>query len=103
MNGINSIRLDLNTARYNSATAKKRVSHIDELKNSTETDKKKQDKKQIIKEFELQSNTSQGKEAIVIAKADNMTYRASLLNEIVNKMSGLEKTASPGQYIEYYA
>ena len=102
MNALNTIRLDLNTARYQSAVAKKKVAPVEVLKNSTETDKKRQFKPQLIKDFDSRKNSSQ-QSNLIISNMDDKFYRANLLNQIVNKMSGLENSVSPGQYIEYYA
>lgn len=103
MNGINSIRLDLNTAKYHSASARKKIPPVEELKNATETDKKKQFKTQLTNEFDSRKNHSQEHSELILSSSNNKLYRANLLNEIVNKMSGLENRPSPGQYVEYYA
>lgn len=102
MNAINTIRLDLNTARYQSAVANKKVQPVEVLKSSTETDKKRQFKSQLINDFDSRKNSRQ-QSNLIISNTNNKFYRAYLLNEIVNKMGGLENNASPGQYIEYYA
>ena len=102
MNALNTIRLDLNTARYQSAVAKKKVAPVEILKNSTETDKKSGFKPQLVNDFDPRKKSSQ-QSNLIISNTDDKFYRANLLNEIVNKMSGLENRASPGQYIEYYA
>ena len=103
MNGINSIRLDINTAKYYSTSAKNRVTPVEEVKNSTEAEKKKQFKTQLINEFDSGKNPSQKKSELILSNSDNRFYRANLLHEIVNKMSGLENKPDRGQYIEYYA
>lgn len=103
MNGINTIRLDLNVAKYHSATVRKRVASVEELNNSTEADKKKQYKTQLINEFGFSKESSTQQSGLIISKNDDRFYRANLLNEIVNKMRGVEKTIRPGQHIEYYA
>ena len=103
MNGISSIRLDLNTAKYYSASAKNKVTPAEEVKNSTEAEKKKQFKTQLINEFDSRKNPSQKKSELILSNSDNRFYRANLLNEIVNKMSGLENKPDRGIYIEYYA
>lgn len=102
MNVVNTIRLDLNTARYQSVIAKKKVPAVEVSKDSTETVKKRQFKSQLINDFDSRKNPSQ-QSNLITSDTDNKFYRANLLNEIVNKMSGLENNASPGQYIEYYA
>lgn len=102
MNAVNTIRLDLNTARYQSAVAKKKVAPVEVLKSATENDKKRQFKSQLTNDFDSSKKASQ-QSNLIISNKDNKLYSANLLNEIVNIMSGLEKNASPGQYIEYYA
>ena len=102
MNGINSIRLDVNTARYDAAaTSKKRVVPLAAIETATEADKKKQFKTDLNNEFNSRKEQSNKRSELLLS--DSKYYRANLLNEIVNKMSGLEKSASPGQYVEYYA
>lgn len=101
MNGINSIRLDLNAARYQSASANKKIPPVDEVKNFTETEKKKQFNTQEIIEYEPRKEP-QRQPVLIISDNDNNYYRAGLLNEIVDKMSGLEQNTSPGQYVEYF-
>lgn len=100
MNGISFYKLDLNAAKYQSATAKKQVPPVEELKNSTETEKKKEFKTQLITEFD--SHKESKNPVIILSENDIKNYRANLLNDIVNKMSGLEDNSSPGQYIEYF-
>ncbi len=102
MNAINTIRLDLNTARYQSAVAKKKVLPVEVLKSSTGNDKKRQFKSQLINDFDSHKNSSD-QSNLIISNTNNKFYKANLLNEIVNKMSGLENNPSPGQYVEYYA
>lgn len=101
MNGINSIRLDANTARYNTTASRKKVSPVEELKTTTEADKKKHFKTELNKEFNSRRNQSENNSELLLS--DSKYYRANLLNEIVNKMSGLEDRTSPGHYVEYYA
>ncbi|MBL1140583.1 MAG: hypothetical protein HND53_00960 [Proteobacteria bacterium] len=102
MNGINSIRLDLNTARYSSAVARGKVSAIEKIDTATEANKKKQ---QLRTRLSDESNSKQNQFAKrpELLLSDSKFYRANLLNDIVNKMSGLEEGTSPGHYVEYYA
>jgi hypothetical protein len=101
LNGINSIRLDANTARYDFATARKRVAPLVELKTTTESDKKKQFKTELNNE--LGSSKKQSNNYSELLLSDRKYYRANLLSEIVNKMSGLDNRIKPGQFVEYYA
>ncbi len=101
MNGINSIRLDVNCLRYDSATAKKRIVPVSTVESSTEADKKKTFKTEFYND--LNSRKEQSEQRSQLLLSDSKYYRANLLNEIVNKMSGLEERSSPGQIVEYYA
>ncbi len=102
MNGINSIRLDINTVKYNSsAGAQKKVIPLTELKSSTEADRKKPFKIELNNEFDSSKDQSNNRSELLFS--DRKYYRANLLNEIVNKMSGLEQRTKPGHYVEYYA
>lgn len=101
MNGINSIRLDINTSRYDSVSAKKRVVPVVEVESSTEADKKKTYRSDFNNEFSSRRESSERRPELLIS--DGKNYRADLLNDIVNKMSGLEERPSPGQFVEYYA
>ncbi|GEM_PF-6477230 len=102
MNGINAIRLDNNTARYDPAAAgRKRITPLVELKTTTESDKKKQLKTELTNGFN--SGKKQSNIPPELLLPDRQYYRANLLNEIVNKMSGFDERIEPGQYIEYYA
>lgn len=102
MNGINPVRLDLNAARYSSAVARSKVSPVEESSTATEADKKKQQLR-IQSNNEFNSRKHQPAKRPEVFLSDSKFYRANLLNEIVNKMSGLEEGPSPGHYIEYYA
>ena len=102
MNSIHTIRLDLNAAKYHSATAKQRVTQVESVNTSTETDKKKQNKTQYIRDYEPQKEIVRT-EANRKPNISSYNYRANLLNEIVDKMNGLEKKSSPGQFVEFYA
>ncbi len=102
MNGINSIRLNVNTARYDSAAAsKKRIVALNALETATEADKKKQFKTELNNEFNSRRNQSESNSQLLLS--DSKYYRANLLNEIVNKMSGVENHTRPGHFVEYFA
>jgi hypothetical protein len=101
LNGINSIRFDVNTARYTDASPRKKILPVGELKSATETDKKKQFIKQL--DNNLDSNQKQSNATSELLLSDGKYYRANLLNEIVNKMSGIEPRHYPGHLVEYYA
>lgn len=101
MNAINSIRLDVNTARYDAASSRKRVAPVGELKSATDADKKRQFKTELKNEFSSNKNQSNGRSELLLS--DRKYYRANLLSEIVDKMSGLEQRSKPGQYVEYFA
>ncbi len=101
MNGINSIRLDINTARYDPVAARKRVAALVELKTTTESDKKKQFNTELTNGFSSRKNQSNNPSELLLS--DSKFYRTNLLNEIVNKMSGIDDRTEPGQYVEYYA
>jgi hypothetical protein len=102
LNGINAIRVDTNAARH-AATAshKKRIVPLTELKTATDADKKKQFKTETYNEFS--SNKKQTNNPSSVLLSDRKYYRANLLNEIVNKMAGLDERTKPGYYVEYYA
>lgn len=79
----------------------KRIVPVGESRTATETDKKKQFKTELDNSFgsnQEQSNTNSER-----LLSDRKYYRAHLLNEIVNKMSGVEPRVHPGQVVEYYA
>lgn len=101
MNGINSIRLDFNTARYESVAARKKVPLLAELKITTEADKKKQFKTELSNEFNSRKKQSNSHSELILS--DRKYYRSSLLGEIYNKMSGVDDHINPGHYVEYYA
>lgn len=101
MNGINSIRFDVNTTRYTAASSRRIILPVDELKSGTETDKKKQYTKPL--NSNLESNHKQSGATSELLLSDSKYYRANLLNEIVNKMSGIEPRHFPGHLVEYYA
>ncbi len=100
LNGINSIRLGINTASYDHAASRKRIPQLTELKSSTEADKKKQFKTELNNEFNP-NNQSQNRSELIIS--DRKFYRTNLLSEIYNKMSGMENSTNLGHYVEYYA
>ncbi len=101
MNGINSIRFDINTTRYDVARSRKSIVPVDELKSATEADKKKQ----FIKRFGNNLDSKQQHSNLFPEHllSDGKYYRANLLNEIVKKMSGIEPRHYPGHIVEYYA
>ncbi|HIF52304.1 MAG TPA: hypothetical protein EYQ42_12395 [Thiotrichaceae bacterium] len=101
MNGINSVRLDINTARHGSAAPRKRVNSVEDLKSVIESEKKKQFKTQMNNEFDSRKILAKSRTDLLLS--DQKYYRANLLGEIVNKMSGAENRTSPGHYVEYYA
>ncbi len=102
MNGISSIRLDVNTARHDPAAARKRVApFIIELKTTTESDKKKQFKTELSNGFNSRKNQSNRPSELLLS--DRQYYRTNLLSEIYDKMSGIDNRIDRGQYIEYYA
>jgi len=100
LNGINSIRLDVNTARYDSA-ARKRISSLADIKTTTEAEKKKQFRIEVNNEFHSRKNPSNGRAELLLS--DPKYYRSNLLSEIYNKMSGVEERTYPGHFVEYYA
>jgi hypothetical protein len=91
----------MNTSRYDSAAARKKVPPIVELKTTTESDKKKQFKTELNNEFNSRRNPSTNHSELLLS--DSKYYRANLLSEIVNKMSGEDNRITPGHYVEYYA
>ena len=101
MTGINSIRSDINTTRYDAARSRKSIVPVGELKSATEADKKKQ----FIKPLDnnLDSKQQQSNLYPEHLLSNGKYYRANLLNEIVNKMSGIEPRHYPGHIVEYYA
>ena len=101
MNGINSIRLDVNTTRVDSAAARKRIVPVGESNTATETDKKKQFKTELDNTFN--SNQHQSNTYSELILSDRKYYRTNLLSEIYNKMSGVEPRFHPGHFVEYYA
>lgn len=101
MTGINAIRFDVNTSRYDVANSRKRIPPVDESKSATETDKEKQFIKFLDDNFD--SNQKHSNSTSELLLSDGKYYRANLLNEIVNKMSGIEPRHYPGHIIEYYA
>ncbi len=101
MNGINSIRFDLNAARYHDARSRERILPIGELKSAIETDKKKQFIKPVNNNPDSHQKESNATSEYL--SSDSKYYRANLLNEIVNKMSGVEPQHFPGHLVEYYA
>jgi hypothetical protein len=102
LNGINSIRPDVNIARYDSAAAsKKRVVPLAALETATEADKRKQFKTELNNEFSSRRYHSESNSQLLLS--DSKYYRANLLNEIVNKMSGIENHTRPGHFVEYFA
>ncbi len=101
LNGINSIRLGINTASYDHAASRKRIPQLTELKSSTEADKKKQFKTELSNEFDSRKN--QPNTPSVVLLPDSKLYRSNLLSEIYNKMSGMENSTNLGHYVEYYA
>ncbi len=101
MNGISSIRLDVNTARHDPAASRKRIAPLVDLKTTTEPDKKKQFKTELINDINSGKNQSNNPSELLLS--DRQYYRANLLNEIYNKMSGIDVRTERGQYVEYYA
>jgi hypothetical protein len=101
LNGINSIRLDINTTRYDVARSRKSIVPVGELKSATEADKKKQFIKRLDNNLDLNQQHSNTYSELL--SSDSKYYRANLLNEIVNKMSGIEPRHYPGHIVEYYA
>ena len=101
MNGINSIRIDVNSERYAAAIPRQNIQPVGELKSATETDKKKEFIKPLNNNQD--SNQKQSNAIAALLLSDSKYYRANLLNEIVNKMSGIEPRHYPGHLVEYYA
>ena len=101
MNGINSIRFDVNTARHAAASPRQKILPVGELKSATETDKKNQFIKPLHNNQD--SNKKQSNATAELLLSDGKYYRANLLNEIVDKMSGIEPRHYPGHLVEYYA
>lgn len=91
----------MNTARYAAASTRNKISPVGELKSATETDKKKQYIKPLNNN--LNSNQKQSGATSELLLSDGKYYRANLLKEIVNKMSGIEPRHFPGHLVEYYA
>ena len=83
MNAINTIRLDLNTARYQSAVAKKKVLPVEVLKSSTGNDKKRQFKSQLINDFDSRKNSSE-QSNLIISNTNNKFYVSAI------KKTGIE-------------
>jgi hypothetical protein len=100
LNIINSIRLDVNTARHD-AVSRKRIAPLAELKTTIESDKKKQFKTELNNGFNSRKNQSNNPSELLLS--DRQYYRTNLLSEIYNKMSGTNERTEPGQYVEYYA
>jgi hypothetical protein len=104
LNGLSPIRLDINASRYPSVVnpSNKRVAPVSELKTATEADKKKQyNNIEFENGSDPKRNQSNTRQHLLLS--DGKYYRANLLSEIVNKMSGLDIPTSRGQYVEYYA
>lgn len=101
LNGINSIRIDINSARHVVVSTRKKVMPVVELASSTETNKKKQNTKPF--KNNLDSNQNHLNATSTLLSTDGKYYRANLLNEIVDKMSGIEPRYYPGHLVEYYA
>lgn len=104
MNGINSIRLDIDPTRFDTNSARKRIIPVNESSSATDADKKRQ-LKTVEPEKYNDFNSKQQRpetysELLLINKKH---YRPDLLGEIYNKMSGLEPRIRPGYFIEYYA
>jgi hypothetical protein len=102
LNGINTIRLDINSSRYPSTNLKgRRIAAPAELKTATESEKKKQ----FYTEYDSETDSKRSHTVLRSERllSDAKYYRANLLSEIVNKMSGLEKSTQPGRYVEYFA
>lgn len=103
MNGINSFRLNIDTAKYQASISNpKKVAAITELKTATESNKKRHYQTDLNNNT-LNSNKDKNSARPIIILSEAKYSRANLLNEIVNKMSGLENREKPGQYVEYYA
>jgi len=101
LNGISQIRLDVNTARYDTTAPRKRITPVGESKTATETDKKKQFKTELDNHFN--PNQNQSNTYFEFLLSDCKYYRTNLLSEIYNKMSGAEPRFHPGHFVEYYA
>jgi hypothetical protein len=101
LNGINSIKFDINATRYDVASSRKRIAPIGDFHSATETDKKKQTI--IQRENNLDSNQNRSNTAAELLLSNRKYYRSMLLSEIYNKMSGVEPRSHPGQLVEYYA
>lgn len=77
------------------------MSSLVEIKTATEADKKKQFKTEFNNQFNSRKNQSNSRSELLLS--DSKYYRANLLSEIVNKMSGLDDRIHPGHFVEYYA
>ena len=101
LNGINSIRFDANSTRIAAAGSRNKIIPVSELNSTIESNKKKQ----YIKPLQniIDSNQKPSDTTSEHLLSDGKYYRANLLNEIVNKMSGFEPRHYPGHLVEYYA
>jgi len=101
LNGVNSILLDVHSTRLAAANSRKKILPIGELQSATETDKKKHYIKPLNNNLESRQKPSNPNSVLLLS--DSKYYRANLLQEIVNKMSGFEPRHFPGHLVEYYA
>jgi hypothetical protein len=101
LNGINAIRLDVNTTRYDAAGSRKRIIPVGESKTATETDKKKQFKAELDNSFNSNQDQSNTQSELILS--DRKYYRTHLLSKIYEKMSGVEPRFHSGHFVEYYA
>ena len=102
MNEINSIRLGVNHARYDSPNARKKIAPIPVMDSvsSTENEHKKKSKSESIKYIFDINQFNNDSESL---SRNSQFYRSDLLNEIYNKMSGNEPRFKPGSFVEYFA
>lgn len=101
MNGINSIRTDVNITRHDTNSPGKRIVPVNTIDSATEADKKKSARSHNTRYFDL--NQHQANHHSESPTPGKEYYRANLLNEMYQKMSGIEPRHHPGHFIEYYA
>ena len=92
MQGINSINLDVNTARYPAKQNRLKIPTVSHRESKQGSDNKSR--------FVMKENISFNPDNLFEA---NNSYRTNLLTAFYMKMSGNEPRFKPGSFIEYFA
>lgn len=101
MNSQNINPLTVHNPRYDSAIGRNKIIPVSELETARQAEHKASSSNKRKANFELnQSDSSLYRQK---STTDAKYYRAHLLNEIINTMSGVEPRFNPGQFVEYYA